>query len=64
MRKMVLSLAVFSALTMYGQSNADREMDRFIDELMGRMTLEDTVVGWVRPAFRIWRDYAVCKRSL
>lgn len=43
MRKMVLSLAVFSVFTMYGQLDADREMDRFIDELMGRMTLEDKI---------------------
>ena len=43
MRKVVLSLAVLSAFTVYGQSNADREMDRFIDELMGRMTLEDKI---------------------
>ena len=47
MRKMVLSLAVFSVFTMYGQLDADREMDRFIDELMGRMTLEDKI-GQVR----------------
>ena len=78
MRKIILSFAACLALAAYGQKPVQdtRAMDTFIDQLMGKMTLDEKIgqlnlsgggvpgigAGWVLREARSWRRSVNCRR--